>query len=427
MKKKTVNIGILGFGTVGSGTYQVLKSNAALIERQTGISIRVKKAADIVRKNLPASVFTKKTADIIKDPAISIVVETIGGVNPARQYILAALKAGKDVVTSNKEVLAKHGEELYRVAEKHRAKILCEGSVGGGIPILRPLRRALAGEKIEEIYGIVNGTTNYILSKMADAGNDFKEVLAEAQQKGYAEANSASDIEGLDAKYKIQILASSAYRARVNLNDIYVEGITKITKEDIRYAKELGHTIKLIALAKTVNGELDVRVHPLMIPNDHPLAKVSGPFNAIYIKGSTVGNLMFYGQGAGALPTGSAVVSDIIELAQGKVGSEQRRTAKIAHPAWQKIKMRRIDDTVSKYYLRMKTADKPGVLAGIASIFGRNRASIKSVLQTENVGSKAQIVIVLHEVKEKNFRKALAAIKKLPTVSEVSSVIRVGL
>ena len=425
---KHINIGLLGFGNVGEGIVTILNENSSLIEERTGISLKLKKVCDIDmgRKRavlLERSLLTSDAYELINDPDIQIIIEAIGGIEPAEKYILDAIAKGKHVVTPNKEVIAKNMEEILDAASDKKVAVLFEGAVGGGIPILSALRESLVANKIEEIFGIVNGTTNYVLTKMEE-GKDFNSALEEAKRLGYAEANPTLDIEGLDASYKAVILAAVGFNAKVNLEDVSVQGISKITLEDIQFAKEIGYKIKLLAIAKMVGGELEVRVHPTLIPASHPLANVRDNYNAIYVKGDAVGEIMFHGLGAGGLPTASAVVSDVLSIAKGLVHGAASPSFKIP---LKKIKIRKIDDTKNRYYIRLKAPDRFGVLAGISGAFSEKKVSIQAVVQKETVGDTATIVIILHEEKEKNVMDAIKKIEELPVVKEVCNVLRVGL
>lgn len=405
-RRSSINVGILGLGTVGSAVARNLR----------GIpGIRVKLGCDVRRVRVPCPV-TRNPQEIINDPAISIVVEAIGGVNPAKKLVLAALRAGKHVVTSNKELVALYMDELLSAARRNGVSILFEGAVGGGIPILAALRENLSANKISEIYGIVNGTTNYILSKMTAEGKELKEVLKEAQRLGYAEANPKSDIEGYDASYKAAILASVAFGANVRWKDVYREGIEKIAAEDIDYAYDVGYVIKLLAVARRAGEGLDVRVHPALVPFSHPLAGVNENFNAIYVKGFPVGELMFYGPGAGGNPTASAVISDVIKAACSCCP---------VVPSLMPVPMRRIGEIKSRYYIRLQAPDRHGVLAGISRAFADKRVSIAAVTQKETVGNLATIVILLHSVQEKDLNAALSVIRKLPVVRRICNIIRI--
>lgn len=403
-------------GTVGSAVAAVLHENAADIASRTGITLRVKKGCDI-RKVKASCPVTKDPLDIIDDPEISLVVETIGGIIPAKKLVLAALRAGKHVVTSNKELLALHMQELQTVAEINRVALLFEGAVGGGIPILNTLRDNLSANRLDEVYGIVNGTTNFILSKMTQDGIEFSAALKMAKEKGYAEADPKADIEGYDASYKAAILASVAFGCRVKWEEVYREGIEKITAEDILYAGEIGYVIKLLAVAKRVEGELEVRVHPALILKSHPLAHVSENLNAIYVKGFPVGELMFYGPGAGGDPTASAIISDIINIT--------RTPLRTPNSKLNNYKIKKIDETESRYYIRLQAPDKCGVLAGIARAFADKQVSIDAVNQKENRDKLATIVILVHKVSEKNLQAALASISQLAVVHKVCNIIRI--
>ncbi len=402
----SIKVGILGLGTVGAAVARNLKGMPG---------IKVKLGCDVRRVKVPCR-FTRNPNEIINDPEIDIVVEAIGGVNPAKKYVLAALKAGKHVVTSNKELVALHMGELVAAAEKNGVSILFEGAVGGGIPILNTLRDELSGNRIDEVYGIVNGTTNYILSKMTAAGEEFSEVLKEAQKLGYAEANPKADIEGYDASYKAAILASVAFGAKVKWTDVYREGIEKIAAEDIDYAYENGYIIKLLAVARRMAGELDVRVHPALVPFSHPLAGVNENFNAIYVKGFPIGELMFYGPGAGGDPTSSAVINDVIKAACSCCPNIMNLRS---------MPLRRIGEIESRYYIRLEAPDRHGVLAGISKAFADKKVSIAAVTQKEMVGRTATIVILLHKTSEKNLKAALSVIRKLPVVQRICNVIRI--
>ena len=393
-----------------------IKKNAAVIAQRSGCSIKVKYGCD-VRPVKAACPVVRNPYKIINDPEISVVVEAIGGVNPAKKLVLAALAAGKHVVTSNKELIALHMEELVESARKNEVSILFEGAVGGGIPVLAAIRDNLGANDLSEVYGIVNGTTNYILSKMTQEGKQFSEVLKEAQRLGFAEANSKMDIEGYDASYKAAILAAVAFGANIKWSGVYREGIEKIAAEDIIYANEIGYVIKLLAIAKKGKEGLEVRVHPALVAKSHPLANISDNFNAIYIKGYPVGELMFYGPGAGGDPTASAVISDIINLASSNF---EPRTLNLSNS-----KIKSIDEIESRYYIRLQAPDRCGVLAGISKVFADKKVSIAAVVQKETVGNISTIVILVHKVREANLTQALKAIQKMPIVHKISNVIRI--
>jgi homoserine dehydrogenase len=422
---KKVKIGIIGLGTVGSSVVRVLKKNAGLIEKRSGVKIEIKKAADLRNKrDVAGKAYTNNALDVISDPDISIVVETMGGVSPAKQYVLSAIRAGKNVVTSNKELIAKHGKEIIDAAKAAGVQVLFEASVCGGIPIIHSIRESLAANNIREISGIVNGTTNYILTKMTKEGLDFGSALKEAQKKGFAEADPRMDIDGSDAVYKAAILANVASGAFIDPSDIYKEGISNIAAEDIEYAKEIGYCIKLLAIIKIFGDDLEVRVHPTLIEQGHPLAEVSDNYNAVYVKGDALGDAMFYGQGAGGDPTASSVLSDVIEIAGGMGGC---CSVEPYYPPEKKLKIRDIGDIRSRYYIRLETPDMPGVLAGISGVFAKKKVSIREVVQRGSKGGNAQIVIICHENREKDIQEALKIISKLPVVKRIRSVIRVGI
>ena len=426
--EKSLYVGLLGFGVVGSGVVKVMEENAVLIAARSGVPIKIKRIIDRDPfrprpVSVPHEMLSARPEDAWEDPDISIVVEAIGGVRPSKEYILAALRAGKNVVTSNKEVIAKHGGELIEEAIRNNVNLLFEGAVGGGIPILHPIKECLTANRIEEVSGIVNGTTNYILSKMTEEGRPFAEVLEEAKARGYAESDPSADIKGYDASYKAAILASLAFDARVKWEDVYFEGISRITQEDIHNARQMGYVIKLLALVRRTGAGLEVRVHPTLIPKAHPLASVSGNNNAILVRGNAVVALMFYGQGAGSLPTASAVVGDIIDIARHLTfgGGLLIRNPLV------RMEVKPIDEVVSRFYLRLRVSNRPGILGAIASIFGKFGISIEAVTQREAVGEYAQLVVIVHQVEEAKMRDALAVLSEEETGAEVASLIRVGL
>ncbi|MDP4089744.1 MAG: homoserine dehydrogenase, partial [Bacillota bacterium] len=368
---KKVKIAILGLGNVGCGVWKILNTNKKEIKRRSGYDIEVEKilVRDINKQrnvDVPESILTTSFEEIINDDSIRIVVELMGGVDPAKDYMLRAIKNKKHVVTANKFVLATHGNELIEAAREEGVMLYYEASVAGGIPIIHGISESLTANKIVEILGIINGTTNYILTKMSQEGMEFEEALSEAQEKGYAEADPTSDIEAYDAMYKLAILSSLSFGCKVNVESIYREGITAIKSMDIQYAREFGYVIKLLAIGKEVNGELELRVHPVMIPSTHPLANVNDAFNAIFIKGNAVGDLMLYGRGAGDLPTGSAVVGDIISVLRNDIDDLTPVDNSYGNS---RIKVQSMDDTVCKYYLRFTVNDTPGTLGEIAAIF----------------------------------------------------------
>lgn len=425
--EEPIQIGLLGLGTVGGGVFKLLKRNGPYIAQKLGRPLEIKRilVRDLTR---PRSVevdpylLTTDPLAILKDPEIEIVVEVMGGLEPAREYVLEALRQGKSVVTANKDLLALHGKELFAAAEARRRDLLFEASVGGGIPIIHSLKECLAGNRISQVMGIVNGTTNYILTKMSQEGRPFTEVLAEAQRLGYAEADPAADIEGDDAARKMAILASISFGTRITYPQVYHEGISHLKPQDIEYAARLGYAIKLLGIAREREGEVEVRVHPALLPLEHPLAQVHGAFNAIFVEGDAVGQAMFYGLGAGEMPTASAVVGDIMEAARNIIhGTSGRLSCTcLAHKP-----VKPIEDTETRYYLRMIVKDRPGVLAAIAGVFGDRQVSLASVIQVGMVGEQAELVFITHKVRERNLREAVEIISGLPVVKEVASVIRV--
>lgn len=424
---KIIKVGMLGFGTVGSGVARVLKENAQEITEKIGAQLKLSKVLvrDVNKKRpyMEDLSLTSDIDDILSDESISIVIELIGGIHPAKEYMLKALESGKHVVTANKDVIAQYGRELFNMAEKHDADLMFEASVGGGIPIIMPLKRSLTANKIEEVMGIVNGTTNYMLTKMAQCGSSYEDALQEAQAKGYAEADPTADVEGLDAARKAAILASIAFNTRVGLDKVSVEGINKITQADIEYADELGYVIKLLAIANDLPHKgVNVRVHPAFVPKNHPLAAVNGVYNAIFVRGNAIGEAMFYGKGAGALPTASAVVADVVEEARDIVSGSFGR---IHCTCYEHKQFCSLDDTISAYYVRLLVEDKPGVLGEISTAFGNNGVSLNSVIQTRKVGSKAEIVAVTHEVEHRRIKQTIASFQSMSVVSEIESIIRV--
>ncbi|MBI5399160.1 homoserine dehydrogenase [Candidatus Saganbacteria bacterium] len=410
-----IKIGIIGLGNIGSAVAENVIRNHAAILQNRGIALSIAKVCDIRRRkiNLP---LTDDPAEIINDPDISVVVEAIGGEKPAAEFILAALKAGKHVVTPNKEVIAKHLPKFLTQAKKSGVQLRFEAAVGGGIPIIAALQENLVGSRLNEVYGIVNGTTNYILSRMLGEGIEFAAALKGAQAKGYAEQNPAADIAGQDAAYKAVILAASAFRVQVDWKQVYREGIKAITQEDIHYAFDIGYVIKLLAIVRLEKNKLDVRVHPALVVHDHPLASVSDNYNAIYVKGEPVGQLMFYGPGAGGGPTASAIIGDVIRVSE-------HQSIRISD--LKKIPLQKIGEISSRYYLRLQVLDRPGVLADIARIFARHNVSLAAVTQKEVVDGLVTIVILTHEVNEKNLQKALSQLKHLAAVRKIGNVIRI--
>lgn len=433
MNKSKINVGLIGWGTVGTGVSRVLINNFDLIRQRTGIILELQKIADrnvpTMRKgvNIESSRLTKYPDEVINDPNIDIVVELIGGVDDAKDYILKAITNGKHIVTANKTLLAKHGQEIFSAAYKNNISVCFEGSVAGGIPIIKALREGFAANQIQAIYGIINGTTNYILTQMSDNVTDYQQALAEAQEKGYAEKDPTADVEGDDAAQKITLLTSLAYGIDMPLENVYTEGISRITQKDIQYAKELGYVIKLLAISKFSEGKIEVRVHPTMLPERSMLANVSGVFNAIYVVGDPVGGTMFYGQGAGQQATSSAVVADIIDISKGILNNSPIPVPSCWHPDnTVSIPLRAINECQTRYYLRLIVVDKPGVLAQIAGILGQHQISIASVIQKEQHGlNTVYLVMLIHEAIEAKMQEAIRHIDELEVVKDKSMLIRV--
>ena len=427
MMKEAIKIGLLGSGTVGSGVVRVLKENMEEITARVGTRLVLAKVLVRDKKKprpyLDGVELTDRVEDILEDEEISVVVEVMGGLHPAKEYMLRAMEAGKSVVTANKDVVAQFGQELFDMAEKHDVDFRFEASVGGGIPIIMPLKQCLTANRISEVLGIVNGTTNYMLTKMSEEGMSYDDVLKEAQEKGYAEANPSADVDGLDAARKAAILSSIAFNMRISLADVSVEGITKITPEDISYAKNLGYVVKLLAIGKETDDGINVRVHPVFLPKEHPLASVNGVYNAIFVRGNAIGEAMFYGPGAGSLPTASAVVADIIDVSRDIVTHSFGR---LNCTCYREKVLCPIEKTQSSYYVRLLVEDKPGVLGAIATAFGNADVSLQSVIQTQRDGNEhAEIVAITHCVSHANILAALGVLKALPVVSEVRNLIRV--
>lgn len=427
MHKPEIKIGLLGLGTVGRGVYKILRDNATSLERKVGVPIRIEKilVRDVNKDrgiDLPAGLVTAEAEDILDNPGIDIVVELMGGTDTALTLVKEALARGKGVVTANKDMISVHGKELFALAEENQVDLFFEGSVAGGIPVIRPLKQCLAANRIQEVIGIINGTTNYMLTRMSAEGLNFQDVLDQAQALGYAEADPTADIEGYDAARKLAILASIAFNTRIVFSQVNVEGITRISAEDIAYAKELNYIIKLLAIAKNTPEGIEVRVHPTMIPTTHPLAAVNDVFNAIFVRGDAVGEAMFYGRGAGEMPTASAVTADIMDAARDILRDVQ---GIIACTCYDELPVKDMGQTECKYYIRLSVADRPGVLASIAYAFGDKEVSLASVLQKHTDGSNAEIVLVTHQVREQNLQEALNIIRHLSSVKEICNFIRV--
>jgi len=429
-----IKIGLIGLGTIGIGVTKILKRNHDILTAHLGIPLVLKKIADINLEkakglNLPHEMLTTRAEDILDDPEIQIVIELIGGCEPARSFILQAIKQGKHVVTANKALLAQYGEEIFQSTAAHQVDIGFEASVGGGIPIIRAIKEGLAGNQIKSLYGIINGTANYILTEMEKKESPFEKVLQEAQEKGFAEADPSYDIKGIDTAHKLAILASLAFGTKISLDQIYAEGIDRITPLDLQFARELGYKIKLLALAKDTNGEIEARVHPTMIAQDYLLATVDGVYNAIYVIGDRVGSTMFYGMGAGEEPTASAVVSDVIDIARNIQKNITRRITptSFCEEYRKEKKIKDINQIIASYYLRFSALDNPGVLSRISGILGEHNISLASVIQKgRQIGSSVPIVMMTHEALEQDINNALNKINNLPFVTEKTLLIRVA-
>lgn len=425
-KYKEIKVALLGAGTVGGGVYKLVERRVAEMPDKVGAELKITKVLvknlQKKREGIPSEVLTDDWEGIIHDPEISIVIELMGGVEPARTYILQALEAGKNVVTANKDLLAEHGQELMEAAERNHCDLCFEAAVGGGIPIIRPLKECLAGNEITEVMGIVNGTTNYILTKMTQEGWDFDDALKEAQRLGFAEADPTADVEGLDAGRKMAILASIAFHSRVTFKDVDVKGITKITAKDIQYAKEFGYTLKLLGVARNEEGKMEVGVSPMMIPSTHPLANVNDSFNAVFVHGDAVDDAMFQGRGAGEFPTASAVVGDLISVARDM---QYDCCGRIGCSCYKNLAMKPAGEARHKYFLRLIVEDRTGILAGVAGVLGNNGVSINQVIQKPAVDGVAELVVITDKVETRHLNDALMIFGEMSMIREVASVIRV--
>lgn len=428
--KRKIQVGLIGLGTIGRGVAKLLLGRQKELSYGRGFDLQLVRIADVDITtprgiHLPAEILTTDAYQIIDDSNISIVIELIGGIEPARTYILRALEQGKSVVTANKALLSQHGEELLQVAQRNGTYLYFEASVCAGIPIIRIIREGLVANRIQKLYGILNGTTNYILTKMAEEESSFKEALARAQQKGYAEADPTLDISGLDAAQKLSILLRVGFNVSIPVEDIFCEGIEKITSREIEYARELGYAIKLLAIAKRLDRFIEARVHPVLIPSGTLLADVKDEFNSVELTGDSVGTQVFYGKGAGEMPTASAVLADVIEIAQKGVQNFSLAENQIS-PTNEYLEVLPMQEVKTPYYFRFTVVDQPGVLAEIARLLANEDISIASVIQKErHQGGSVPIVIMTHQAKEKAMRKAIDNINKLPVVKAPTQVIRV--
>jgi homoserine dehydrogenase len=423
MRNRTMTIGMLGCGIVGSGVVRLLREHGDEIAARLGARLEVGPVAvrNLSRaREVDVPGLTADPHQVSRDSDVDIVVEVMGGIEPARTLIAEALEGGRSVVTANKELVATLGAELFDLAHAKGVRLEYEAAVAGGIPIIKPLKESLAGDRVRRVLGIVNGTTNYVLTRMTEEGLSFADALAEAQRLGYAERDPSADIEGYDAAAKAAILASLAFDAKVVAGDVYREGITAVTATDIAFADRMGYVIKLLAIADETDQGVGVRVHPALVPHDHPLASVRDSFNAVFVEAEAVGDLMFYGRGAGSLPTASAVVGDVVDVARGLL-SEERPPE---HGYLVNKPLRPFDELTVQYYVLLDVVDAPGVLASVAGAFGDNDVSIKSVWQ-EGTGERAQLLLITHAAKERNVQGTLHALRELPVVRDVASVMRV--
>ena len=429
MDKQEIGIGLMGFGVIGSQVAKVLTNKAGVLAEQVGCPLLLRKVMvrDLSKERsleMDSQLITTDAEEFFTAPGIDIVIEVIGGETPTLQYLKRAISGGRHVVTANKEVIAKHGVELLALAQQHGVGLNYEAAVGGGIPLIAPFRYDLVANRINGIFAIINGTTNYILTRMAKDGVDFPSALKRAQELGYAEPNPKNDVEGIDAAYKLAILASLSFQTQVRPGDVHCEGISRLSNRDFRYARELGFAIKLLAIAKQDDKSIEVRVHPVFIPDDSFLAKVDGAYNAVLIDGDLVGKVLFFGQGAGALPTSSAVIADVISTARdivrgvGGVVGWRLRPGKVIKP---------MAEVKTRYYIRMSVVDRPGVLAQIARILGDNKISISSVIQKliDSATRTAEIVIMTHPAKEAAMQQALGEVAHLAVVKKISNFVRV--
>ena len=425
MESRKIKAALLGLGTVGSGVYKLVQRRADVMEHTIGAELQISKILvhniDKEREGVDKSLLTDNWQDICNDDEIEIVIELMGGMEPARTYILDALHAGKHVVTANKDLVAEYGRELLAAADEKGCDFLFEAAVAGGIPIIRPLKQCLAGNEIDQIVGIVNGTTNFILSRMFEENMDFEEALQEASELGYAEADPTADVEGHDAGRKMAIMASIAFHSRVVFSDVFTEGITKISVEDISYAREFDSVNKLLGIARNKEDGIEVGVYPMLIDKNHPLASVRDSFNAVFVHGDAVGDAMFYGRGAGEFPTASAVLGDIIDVARDL---QYNCTGRISCTCYRNLKIKSSDDIENKFFLRIQVKNEPGVLACVAKVFGDHKVSISKLIQKQVCDDHAELAIVTETVKEQYLNDALKELRDIDRILEISSVIR---
>ncbi len=426
MDKGIVKIGLLGIGTIGSGVVTLLKKNGRAISEKIDVDLVLEKVVDrdpakLQSLGLPEETITTKAADVLEDPEIDVVIELIGGIEPARSMIIAALDNDKHVVTANKDLIASHGEELLAIARDKNLNIYYEASVGGGIPLIRPLKQSLVADRIHRLVGIVNGTTNYIFTRMDQDNLSLEDALLEAQKRGFAESDPSNDIEGRDAAYKLIIMSGLAFSSSIEPDQVHVEGIGGVTYEDIAYAREIGYAVKLLAIGEKLPAGLALRVHPALVPLAHPLAAVLNEFNAIYIEGDAVGEVMLYGRGAGAMPTATAVLADVAEAARS---IHHQCVDTMIEGTFHKASFVPIKDIRTRFYLRFLADDRPGVLSALANAFGNEQVSLDMVIQKRSFGDTAEIVLVTHLVREEAFQKALEKVMALPAIKPNPSMIR---
>jgi homoserine dehydrogenase len=425
-----INVGIIGFGTVGTGTVRLLLENRELLKERIGFEINLKRIADLdVTRDrgihISRDILTTNVDALLDDPNIDIVVELIGGIRPAKDFILKAILNHKHVITANKALLATSGNEIFKAASEAGVEIGFEASVAGGIPIIKVIREGLVANRIKAVYGIINGTSNYILTKMTEENVEFSEALKEAQNLGYAEADPTLDVEGIDSAHKLAILASLSYGIPISFDGVYREGISKVSPQDIEFASEFGYKVKLLAIVKETDRAVELRVHPTMIPEEYLISKVDGPFNAVYVEGDATGSTLYYGRGAGEMPTGSAVVSDIVDIARN-IRKNAIGRMPIMTTTLRDLRIKTMDDVISKYYFRFSALDRPGVLSKISGILGNYNISIASVIQKgRRVGEAVPLVVLSHEAKEKDVRQALHEIDRLPVVMDKTIFMRV--
>lgn len=425
-EQQKIYAALLGIGTVGTGVYRLAAMQAEDIRLKTGAELVIKKILvrnrNKQREGIPKELITDDWQEILRDEQIQIVIEVVGGIEPAKDYVLQAMQAGKQVVTANKDLLAEYGNLLFAVAEENKCDLQFEAAVAGAIPIIRPLRQSLAASRLTEVMGIVNGTTNYILTKMSEEDMGYQEALKLATELGYAEPDPTADVEGYDAGRKIAIMASIAFNSRVTFPQVYTEGITRISAEDIQYAREFGYVIKLLGITRLTDSGIEVKVHPTLIPDNHPLAAVRDSFNAVFVHGEACDDAMFMGRGAGMMPTASAVLGDVIDVMRNIIHGS---CGKIGCGCYRSIPVMDVQDTCSRFFLRLQVENRPGALANIAGVLGNNDVSIAQMVQKKIHDGVAEIVVITDSVKERHFNDAVRIVEGMSVVREISGIIRV--